>query len=49
MLENLAAIQGEIGLQALMISYTNIYWLLGALCIFLVPLVGFIGRTKPSG
>ena len=47
-LENLAAIQGEIGLQALMISYANVYWLLGALCIFLVPLVGLIGRTKHS-
>ena len=46
--ENLAAIQGEIGLQALMIGYANIYWLLGALCVLLVPLVGLIGPTKPA-
>ena len=44
-LENLAAIQGEIGQQAGMIGYVNVYWMLSVLCLCVFPLI-FLVRKK---
>lgn len=44
-LENLAAIHGEIGQQAVMIGYVNVYWMLAVLCLCVFPLI-FLVRKK---
>ena len=43
--ENLAAIYGEIGQQAAMIGYVNVYWMLTLLCLCVFPLI-FLVRMK---
>ena len=45
-LENLAAIQAEIGQQALMIGYLNVYWMLAVLSMLTLPLVLLIGKRR---
>jgi DHA2 family multidrug resistance protein len=51
-LDRLASIQSEIGKQALMIGYVNVYWVLALLCVVVLPLVTLIRkrtRTPPAG
>ena len=38
-MENLVAIHGEIGQQAAMIGYLNVYWMLAVLCLCVLPLI----------
>lgn len=44
-IENIAAIHGEIGQQAAMIGYVNVYWMLSILCLCVFPLI-FLVRIK---
>ena len=43
-LENLAAIHGEISQQAIMIGYINVYWMLSILCLCVLPLLLVVGK-----
>ena len=45
-LENLAAIHGELGQQAAMIGYVNVYWMLSMLCLCVFPLI-FLIKKRP--
>ena len=48
-LENLAAIHGEIGQQATMIGYVNVYWMLAVLCLCVFPLIFLVRKTPERG
>ena len=45
-LDNLAAIHGEIGQQAMMVGYVNVYWMMAAMCVVVFPLVFLIGKRQ---
>ena len=44
-LENLVSIQGEIGQQAAMIGYVNVYWMLAVLCLCVLPLIFLVRKS----
>ena len=44
-MENLVAIHGEIGQQAAMIGYLNVYWMLAVLCLCVLPLIFLVRKS----
>ena len=44
-IENLAVIHGQIGQQASMIGYVNVYWMLAVLCLCVFPLIFLVRKN----